>query len=301
MQPSYQQAAPQQAQVLQFPQQTATVAPYQQQASTPSQSSQDNPYKEAFNRMVGMLSQPLSMPSIFQQQGQQSAQVQQQQSYPAANYPQQQGYQQGYQQTSPYQQHSQAAYGNNYSQQSQQQLSQNAASGSSASTAELNQVLGPDAAAILNESHCQLEDSLTELKNKHTQLQHLYQVQGQHLRAAEQTINALAPHIQNYVSLERTVDQLTPHIERYNQMENLLTDPNSLAAYTVDFFTHVHPVQSVREQQQMQMRPSFPDMPASQAGSGQVQLGEIAPWERYKVSDAMERQGMFKQKVIVGQ
>jgi hypothetical protein len=87
-------------------------------------------------------------------------------------------------------------------------------------------------------------------------------------------------------------------------MESLLTDPNALASYTVDFFTHVHPVQSVREQQaaQQQMsRPSFPDMPAANAAPGQVSLGQIAPWERYKVSDAMERQGMFREKVIVGQ
>lgn len=165
----------------------------------------------------------------------------------------------------------------------------------------MNQALGPNAAAILNESHCQLEDSLQALANQHAQLQGLYQVQGQHLRNAEATINGLIPHIHNYASLERTVDQLAPHIERYQQMESLLTNPDALAAYTVDFFTHVHPVQSVRERQQMQMRPSFPDMPASQATPGQVQLGQIAPWERYKVSDQMERQGMFKQKVLVGQ
>lgn len=114
----------------------------------------------------------------------------------------------------------------------------------------------------------------------------MHEVQGEALTAAQQTIQNLAPHV-----------------ERYQKMEALMTNPDSLAQYTVDFFTHVHPVQSVREQQAVQQqmqRPSFPDMPAANAqGSGQVVLGQVAPWERYKVADAMEQQGFFRTKVLV--
>ncbi len=84
-------------------------------------------------------------------------------------------------------------------------------------------------------------------------------------------------------------------------MEALLTNPDSLAQYTVDFFTHVHPVQTVTEQQQQQAaRAEFPAMPtAGGSQQGGFTLGQVAPWERYKVADQMEQQGLFRNKVLV--
>lgn len=99
---------------------------------------------------------------------------------------------------------------------------------------------------------------------------------------------------------DATIQQLKPHIARYGQMEQMLTDPNRLAAYTVDFFTHVHPVQNQQPQPQFQ-RPEFPGGAPSGGGGRQFSLAQVRPDQRWQVADQMERQGMFQGKVLIGE
>lgn len=85
-------------------------------------------------------------------------------------------------------------------------------------------------------------------------------------------------------------------MQRYESMENLLTDPDRLAAYTVDFFTHVHPVDNNNNIPPQQRYPQLP--PAQQSPNG-IDLGSIAPEKRWMVADEMERQGMFNGKPLI--
>jgi hypothetical protein len=197
--------------------------------------------------------------------------------------------QQAYQQTLPYQQANQGQYGNSYSQPlAPQQAASNVRGRSStefAATEDLQQIFGPRAAEIINESHCKLENELIKT-------QKLFQIANEQLARANQTIAAL-----------------TPHIQRYQSMERLMTDPDRLAKYTIGFFTDVYPVQSTREQQQQQLavsqsnpyqRPNFPALPPAQGGGGQqLALASVRPEERWKVADQMERQGMFRTKQLI--
>ena len=96
----------------------------------------------------------------------------------------------------------------------------------------------------------------------------------------------------------QTIQGLKPHIQRYAQMEDMLTDPNRLAAYTVDYFTHVVPVQT---QQQQFQRPEFPGGAPSGGGGGQFQLAQVRPDQRWMVADQLEKQGMFRGKVLIGE
>lgn len=165
-------------------------------------------------------------------------------------------------------------------------------SGEFASTEELISHYGERAAEILNESHCKLED--------------LYSQQASQLAEFQRfAINA-----------HRTVASLAPHIQRYESMENLLLDPNRLADYTVNFFTHVHPVPSTSElmqmQQQQQMQPQQMQqvqraaLPATPQGytngsnGSRVNLADVPPEHRWMVADRMEKAGMFNGKVLIG-
>lgn len=98
-----------------------------------------------------------------------------------------------------------------------------------------------------------------------------------------------------------TVSQLAPHIERYAAMEELLTDPDKLAQYTVDYFTHVHPVPDRFNAAASLVRPDFPSMPVSAGGDGQLRLANIRPDQRWMVADKLERQGAFRNKPLVVQ
>lgn len=137
--------------------------------------------------------------------------------------------------------------------------------------------MGPRAAEILNESHCKLEDALRQTQQQLQEFQ----------KFAIDSVN--------------TVSQLAPHIERYAAMEALLTDPDRLAQYTVDYFTHVHPVPDRPNAAASLVRPDFPSMPASAGGDGQLRLANIRPDQRWMVADKLERQGAFRDKQIVVQ
>ena len=132
--------------------------------------------------------------------------------------------------------------------------------------------MGPRAAEKINASHCELEDRYNALLEEARALQAF----GMQSVA---TMNALAPHI-----------------ARYQEMENLLTDPDRLAAYTVDFFTHVHPTPSSAEMAQMQgQHPALPPAHHQQA----IDLNSIAPEKRWMVADEMEKQGLFRGKQLI--
>lgn len=85
-------------------------------------------------------------------------------------------------------------------------------------------------------------------------------------------------------------------------MEQLMTDPDRLAKYTIGFFTHVVPINNQQQQQPQFSRPEFPAMPMAQGGGQQqFSLAQVRPEERWRVADQMERQGLFRGKQLVVQ
>ena len=195
--------APQQAAVAPAPQVQAqmgtTSVPYSPTQSSPQASpSAENPYKEAFNRVVGLLSSPVQIPFL----GQQSPATQE---YGQANYssPQAPSYNNQGMQTSQPLNGSNQAYSNNSSQTSQaisdQQL---LANGVSPESLEVINHFGADAPAVLNDYACRVEDSLITTNQQ----------------------------------LNEAVALLQEINEEHKAYEQILTDPDVLADYTCEFF-----------------------------------------------------------------
>ena len=158
----------------------------------------ENPYKDAFTKVVGLLSSPVQFPF----QGQQSTANQ---AADQANY--------GYQQTTPYSNGGQQtytpsnnnsqAYSNNSSQTSQEITNdQLLANGVSEQSLEVINHFGADAPAVLNNYACQIEDSL----------------------------------IQTNAQLQEAVGLLKEMSTEHKAYEKILTDPDVLADYTCEFF-----------------------------------------------------------------
>ena len=158
----------------------------------------ENPYKDAFTKVVGLLSSPVQFPF----QGQQSTQSQ---TADQANY--------GYQQTTPYSSQGQQtympssnsnqAYSNSSSQTSQEITNdQLLANGVSEASLEVINHFGADAPAVLNNYACQLEDSL----------------------------------ITTNTQLQEAVNLLQEMSTEHKAYEQILTDPDVLADYTCEFF-----------------------------------------------------------------
>jgi len=97
------------------------------------------------------------------------------------------------------------------------------------------------------------------------------------------------------------MQQLAPHIERYARMESLLTDPDRLAAYTVDYFTYIKPLPERPNAAASLVRPDFPSMPTNSGGNGQMRLANVRPDQRWMVADRMEAQGLMNGKTIIVQ
>jgi hypothetical protein len=275
-------------QVVQFPQQSQPTQP-------PSKPQESYPSTESINRannpdswkdnLINNLISRLSMPLAFPQQEQQSRTL------PGTHNPNnpysvinQVTEARQSPQTSQYQQANPAVYGNNYSQHSQKlspSVSPNQKTDnfpgrknqSNSSTEELIQQFGPRAAEILNEYACQLEDQMEALNQAYQE--------------------SMAYNVRSY----ETIQALAPHIQRYQAMENLMTDPDKLAAYTVDFFTYVEPLPE-RPNAAPLVRPDFPAV-LSDPQPGVPDLSQVHPSERWKVADAMERQGMWNGKVLI--
>ena len=177
------------------PQYSPTPSSYQEsQVSQP----QDNPYKEAFNKVVGLLSSPVQFPF----QGQQSTQT------PAAgqaNY----ASQPTTQYSNPVQPISTPGINNNqgYSNASSQTSTgitqeQLVANGVSQASLQVIDHFGADAPAILNDYACKIEDSL----------------------------------IKTDTQLKQGVNLLKDLNAEHKAYTKILTDPNVLADYTTKFF-----------------------------------------------------------------
>ena len=195
--------APQQAAVAPAPQVQAqmgtTSVPYSPTQSSPQASpSAENPYKEAFNRVVGLLSSPVQLPFL----GQQSPATQE---YGQANYssPQAPSYNNQGMQTSQPLNGSNQAYSNNSSQTSQaisdQQL---LANGVSPESLEVINHFGADAPAVLNNYAVQVEDALI---------------------TTNQSVTGSC-----WIIKEMS--------EEHKAYETILTDPDVLADYTCEFY-----------------------------------------------------------------
>jgi len=217
---------PMAAPVTQAPAQTAV--PYQNSAPTAyspqvpqAPQPQENPYKEAFNRVVGALSSPVQFPF----QGQQSPQTQ---AIDPASYASQQTTQfanQGLQTSMPGI-NSNPAYSDNSSQTSREiTTDQLLANGVSPASINVIDHFGPDSAAILNDYSCQLEDAVSATNGQLNQ----------------------AAGLLKELSAEHKV------------YEKILTDPDILADYTCEFFGKNGPY-PVPEQRQAapQARPMAP-------------------------------------------
>ena len=176
-----------------------TSVPYSPTQSSPQVSpSAENPYKEAFNRVVGLLSSPVQIPFL----GQQSPATQE---YGQANYssPQAPSYNNQGQQISQPLNGSNQAYYNNSSQTSQEITDQQLlANGVSPESLEVINHFGADAPAVLNNYAVQVEDALITTNNQ----------------------------------LQEAVGLLKEMSEEHKAYETILTDPDVLADYTCEFY-----------------------------------------------------------------
>ena len=158
----------------------------------------DNPYKDAFNRVVGLLSSPVQFPF----QGQQSSQI------PAVDqgnygYPQTTQYSNPAQQTYMPSSNSSQEYYDDYSQLSSEITEDDLLdAGVSEESLEVINHFGVDAPAVLNDYACQIEDSLITTNQQ----------------------------------LQEAVGLLQEMSEEHKAYEEILTDPDVLADYTCEFF-----------------------------------------------------------------
>ena len=169
-------------------------SPQPQQASPQA----ENPYKDAFNRVVGLLSSPVQFPF----QGQQSSQI------PAVDqgnygYPQTTQYSNPAQQTYMPSSNSSQEYYDDYSQLSSEITEDDLLdAGVSEESLEVINHFGVDAPAVLNDYACQIEDSLITTNQQ----------------------------------LQEAVGLLQEMSEEHKAYEEILTDPDVLADYTCEFF-----------------------------------------------------------------
>ena len=177
--------------------QYSPTASYPQAQQAPQQT--ENPYKEAFNRVVGLLSSPVQFPF----QGQQSSAIPQ---AAPANYsspvaPVQYG-NQGMPTYMPGI-NSNQAYSNGYSQTSQEiTADQLRANGVSDASLQVIDYFGADAPAVLNNYACNIEDALIATNQQ----------------------------------LVQAVNLLQEMSAEHKAYETILTDPDILADYTCEFF-----------------------------------------------------------------
>ena len=158
----------------------------------------ENPYKDAFNRVVGLLSSPVQFP--FQGQQSQATPAVEQGNY---GYPQTTQFSNPAQQTYTPSNSNNQAYSNSYSQTSPEITDQQLlANGVSEASLEVINHFGADAPAVLNNYACQIEDSLITTNQQ----------------------------------LQEAVGLLQEMSQEHKAYEQILTDPDVLADYTCEFF-----------------------------------------------------------------
>ena len=259
-------------------------SPQPQQASPQA----ENPYKDAFNRVVGLLSSPVQFP--FQGQQSQATPAVEQGNY---GYPQTTQFSNPAQQTYTPSNSNNQAYSNSYSQTSpeitDQQLLQN---GVSEASLEVINHFGADAPAVLNNYACQIEDSLITTNQQ----------------------------------LQEAVGLLQEMSQEHKAYEQILTDPDVLADYTCEFFGPEGPypveeenaapaaptfagqqIQNPQIQAQAPVRPEMPVPPQPQtpadAGDFWKDFGGAADRDpqnawRY-LNAAQQNPEVFRQKLLV--
>lgn len=273
---------------VQQPQFNPTASYPQAYQAAPQAPQGDNPYKSAFNSLVGLLSSPVQFPF----QGQQSSANQQ---VVPANYsspvaPTQYS-NQGTQTYSPGI-NSNQAYSNSYSQTSQEiTADQLRANGVSDASLQVIDYFGADAPAVLNTYACNVEDALIQTNEQLIQAVNLLQEMSQEHRA----------------------------------YETILTDPDVLADYTCEFFGENGPYpvpddaptygqqvgqQFVRPTGAAPVAPQRPEMPAppqpqSQGNPGDFwnsfgSLAERDPANAWRyLNQASANPEVFRQKLLV--
>ena len=273
---------------VQQPQFNPTASYPQAYQAAPQAPQGDNPYKSAFNSLVGLLSSPVQFPF----QGQQSNGTQQ--TVPA-NYSSQvaptQYSNQGTQTYSPGI-NSNQAYSNSYSQTSQEiTADQLRANGVSDASLQVIDYFGADAPAVLNNYACNIEDAL--------------------IQTNEQLVHA--------------VNLLQEMSQEHRAYETILTDPDVLADYTCEFFGENGPYpvpddapvygqqvgqQFVRPAGAAPVAPQRPEMPAppqpqSQGNPGDFwnsfgSLAERDPANAWRyLNQASANPEVFRQKLLV--
>jgi len=257
-----------------------------QQYQAPQQA--DNPYKEAFNKVVGLLSSPVQFPSLGQQSNPNQA-------IDPASYGSQQTTQfnnLGMQTSTPGINNNQA-YSSNSSQTSLEITPEMLrANGVSEASLEVIDHFGPDAAAIVNKYACDVEDAL----------------------------------IQTNQQLIQACELLQELSNEHKAYETILTDPDVLADYTCEFFGEngPHPIpdeaaapqgQQVGQQFQQQptvqrVAPQRPEMPVppqpqspANAGDFWNSFGNLADRDpsnawRY-LNSAAQNPEVFRNKLLV--
>ena len=179
----------------------------------------ENPYKDAFNRVVGLLSSPVQFPF----QGQQSPTT------PAVDqgnygYPQTTQYSNPAQQTYTPSSNNSQGYSSNSSQVSSEITDQQLrANGVSEASLEVINHFGADAPAVLNNYACQIEDSLITTNQQ----------------------------------LSEAVSLLKEMSQEHKAYEQILTDPDVLADYTCEFFGQNGPYPVEEDQTAPKQAPSF--------------------------------------------
>ena len=270
-----------------YPSAPTPYSPQTQQANPQA----ENPYKDAFNRVVGLLSSPVQFPF----QGQQSV------ASPATeqgNY----GYQQTTQYSNPAQQtytpssNNSQAYSSNSSQVSSEITDQQLrANGVSEASLEVINHFGADAPAVLNDYACKIEDSLITTNQQ----------------------------------LTEAITLLKEMSQEHKAYEKILTDPDVLADYTCEFFGPNGPYPVEEDKAAPQQAPSFagqqfqnpqaqaqtqapvrPDMPVPPAPQAPADAGDF--WKdfggaadrdpqnawRY-LNAAQQNPEVFRQKLLV--
>jgi hypothetical protein len=188
----------------------------QPQQATPQA---ENPYKDAFNRVVGLLSSPVQFP--FQGQQSQATPAVDQGNY---GYPQTTQYSNPAQQTYTPSSNNSQAYSNNSSQASSEITDQQLrANGVSEASLEVINHFGADAPAVLNNYACQIEDALITTNQQ----------------------------------LSEAVSLLKEMSQEHKAYEQILTDPDVLADYTCEFFGPNGPYPVEEDKAAPQQAPSF--------------------------------------------
>ena len=264
----------------------SSPTPYYPQA--PQASPQpENPYKEAFNRVVGLLSSPVQFPF----QGQQSTASPQNAPVNYNSQPVPQYNNAGMPTYTPGINNSQD-YSSGYSQTSQEiTQEQLLANGVSEASLEVIDYFGPDAPSLLNEYSCQLEDALIATNNQ----------------------------------LMEAVNLLQELSGEHRSYETILTDPDILADYTCEFFGENGPypipdeeigyggaprAQAVGQQFQRPVAPQRPEMPVPPQPQAQGNpadfwnsfgsLAERDPSNAWRYLNAAQTNPeVFRQKLLV--